>query len=260
MMNQFRAMVAAMRQQWKSIAIGGSGLSLQIIAIPTVAVFAWIVKQRAEPAVLTYILIGAPLVSIWNGAVFRIGWTLSSELYGQTLHFVYLSRTPVMIVSLGKALAQTAYGLPTGVLAFFVVWLITQTPPQVAEPGLLLASFFFVILGLVMSSLVFSPINLLSRGSGGFFNAIIPFGVLLSGFVFPVDRLPPALEVLARLLPMSWAMDVVWLAVRGVDSWTQAIGPWAMCLLTSAGLFGASHLLFKVVENRIRVTGTLEMR
>ena len=54
-------------------------------------------------------------------------------------------------------------------------------------------------------------------------------------------------------------MDVVWLAVQGTDTWTRAIGPWAMSLLTSASLFGVTYLLFKVVEKRVRVTGTLGM-
>ncbi len=258
-MNMFRAMVAAMGQQWKSITLGGAGLSLQIIAIPTVAVFAWIAKQRADPSVLTYILITSPLVSIWNGAVFRVGWTLSSELSGQTLQFVYISRTPVMLVSLGKALAQIAYGIPTGVLAFVVVFLITRTPPAVANAGLLALSSIFVLLALIVASLFFSPLNLLVGGRGGFFNAIIPFGVLLSGFVFPVDRLPVVLQVLARILPMSWSMDVVWMAVQGADSWTHALGSWAMCVLTSAALGVLTYLLFKVVEHRVRVTGTMEM-
>jgi len=252
-------MVAAAQQQWKTITIGGAGLSLQIIAIPTVAVFAWIAKQRGDPAVLSYMLLSLPLVSIWNGAVFRVGWTLSGELSNQTLHFVYISRTPVIIVSLGKALAQITWGLPTAVLTFAVVFLITRTVPQVADVGLLLFSLVFVIVGLISASMFFSPLNLLVGGRGGFFNAIIPFGVLLSGFVFPVDRLPVVLQVLARCLPLSWAMDVVWLAVQGTDSWTRAIGPWAMCLLTTAGLSGVTYLLFKVVERRIRVTGVLEM-
>lgn len=252
-------MVAAMSQQWKTITTG-NGLSLQIIAIPTVAVFAWIAKQRGDPAVLTYILITSPLVSIWNGAVFRVGWTLSSELSNQTLHFVYISRTPVVLVSIGKALAQTAWGLPTGVIAFAVVWLITGTSPQVANGALLGASMVFVLLALLVASLFFSPLNVLVGGRGGFFNAILPFGVLLSGYVFPVDRLPLALEIPARLLPMSWSMDVVWLAVQGTESWTRALLPWAMCLVTSAAVFGITCALFRVVERRIRVTGTLELR
>jgi hypothetical protein len=72
-MNQFRAMIAAAQQQWKTITIGGAGLSLQIIAIPTVAVFAWIAKQRGHPAVLSYMLLSLPLVSIWNSAVHSYG-------------------------------------------------------------------------------------------------------------------------------------------------------------------------------------------
>jgi hypothetical protein len=65
---------------------------------------------------------------------------------------------------------------------------------------------------------------------------------------------------MARFLPMSWSMDVVWLAVTGTGSWTQALGPWGMCILTSGEVFGLTYLLFKVVERRVRITGTLEMR
>jgi ABC-2 type transport system permease protein len=257
-MNQIRAMLAAACQQWKTLTISGGNLSFQIVSIPTVAIFAWIAQQRGDPAVLTYILIGAPLITIWNGAVFRVGYTLTNELSNQTLQFVYISRTPMVVVALGKALVQIVYGLPMGILALATVFLINRTVPQVADIGLLLCSLIFAIVGLTIACLFFSPLMVLVGGRAGFFNAIIPFGLILSGFIFPVDRLPFVLEVMARFMPTSWAMDSIWLSIQGTGSWQPVIASWGMCLLTSAGLSGVTYLLFRIVERRIRITGSLD--
>jgi ABC-type polysaccharide/polyol phosphate export permease len=252
-------MHAAAIQQWKQINVGGGNLAWPLTQISFIVVFTWIAMQEADPAVLTYLLVGLPLMTIWSGVAFRVGYTLNNELSNQTLQFVYASPTPVIVVSIGKAIAQFIWGLPTGVLSFGIVFLITRTAPQVADVGSLVPSLLFVVAGMVVTSLFFSPLMVLVGGRAGFFNAIIPFGFILSGFMFPVDRLPPVLEVMARCMPTSWAMENVWLSIQGTGSWQSMAGNWGMCILTSVVLSGVTYLMFKIMERRIRVTGTRDL-
>ncbi|MFC2014893.1 ABC transporter permease [Chloroflexota bacterium] len=257
-MNQIRAIYASAIQQWKQIAISGGNLSWPLGTMPLIAVFTWIAMQKGDPAVLTYLLVGLPLMTIWSGVAFRVGFTLRSELSLQTLQFVYISPTPVILVSFGKALAQVIWGLPTGIVSFGLVFLMTRTAPEIADVGSLIVSLLLVIVGMAVTSLFFSPLVVLVGGQGGFFNAVIPFGLVLSGFIFPVDRLPIVLRVMARCLPTSWAMQGVWLSIQG-GAWQSILGTLGISILTAIGLSGVTYLMFKIMEIRIRISGTRDI-
>lgn len=251
------AIFAAFTQQWKTTATSIFSLSFIIQSIPVVAVLAWIAIRSDSVFVLTYILVGAPLMAIWNGVVFRVGWSLNSELSGRTLEFAMISRTPMILVMLGKTLAQLIYGIPTGIIAFLTMILITREFPAVDNLAFLVFSLLFVILGITIVSLLFSPLMVIVGGRAGFFNSIMPLGVLVSGFMFPIDQLPLGLEIMARLLPTSWAMYGVWHSITGIESTWSIIGAWAACVLSSAVWLSITYLMFKAVEKRIRITGIL---
>ncbi len=219
-------------------------------------IYTWIAMQKGDRAVLSYLSVGLPLMTVWSGVAFRIGYTLSSELSGQVLQFVYISRTPVIVVSLGKALAQVLWGLPVGIVSFFVIFLMTRSLPDVSQPVAMIVSLLLVIIGITVASLFFSPLMVLVGGRGGFFNTVIPFGLVLSGFVFPVDKLPVVLMVPARLMPTSWAMDGIRLSSTAGSTWTEIFTSWGLCLLTSVFLGVVTFFMFSIVERRLRVTGT----
>jgi ABC-type multidrug transport system permease subunit len=257
-MNTFRAIFAAFFQQWKTTAVSFVSLSFLLESIPVVAALAWIAVQSKEDIVLTYIFVGAPFMAIWNGVIFRIGWSLTDELNAHTIEFALVSRTPLIMVLFGKSLAQLIYGIPSGLIAFVTMLIVIREMPFVAEPGLLFISFLFVIIGLAASGLLLAPLMVFIGGKAGSFNAIIPFGVVLSGFLFPIDRLPQALEVVARIIPTSWAMSAVWHSIGGnVSLWTIAV-EWITCVLVSAGIFGLTYILFNIIEKMIRVKATLQ--
>jgi ABC-type polysaccharide/polyol phosphate export permease len=256
-MNNMRAVMAAFSQQWKAMFTSITSLSFLISAVPTVAVLAWIAIRSNNQQVLTYLLVGAPLGGIWSGMVFRIGWSLTDELHAHTLEFAMISQTPMALVMFGKSLAQLVYAIPTGIVSLITMLLVTRQVPMIADLPLLIVSLFFVLIALIITSLLFAPLMVVVGGQAGFFNAILPLGILINGFMFPIERLPLALETVARMLPLSWAMSGVWQSINGTGTLTSALGAWGLCILTSAGLLGVTYLMFKVVIKRIRVTGVL---
>jgi len=254
-MNQIRAMIASAIQQWKQIDLTGGNLSLHLASVPMASVITWIAMQRGDAAALSYLLVGLPLMTVWSGVVFRIGYTLNNEMSNQVLQFVYISRTPIAVVSLGKAIAQVIWGLPTGLVSLVVVYWMTKMVPPVADVGSLLISLILVIIGIAVASLFFSPLMVLVGGPTGFFGVIILLGSLLGGFVFPVDRLPVVLAVFARLVPTSWAMDAVSLSISGTDNSSAIFGAWGMSILTAIILSGITYLMFNAIEKKLRVEG-----
>jgi ABC-type multidrug transport system permease subunit len=106
-----------------------------------------------------------------------------------------------------------------------------------------------------VASLFFSPLMVLVGGPTGFFGVIILLGNLLGGFIFPVDRLPVGLAQFARLIPTSWAMDAVWLSIRGTGGWSAILQTWGMTVLTAAVLLGITYVMFKIIEKKLRIEG-----
>lgn len=256
-MYQLRAIAAAFNQQWKTTISGLTNFSLLVPHIARSAALAWIVLQGGDKVMLGYMYVGFPLMSIWWGLVFQIGWALNDELFSRTLDFTLISRTPMLSVLFGKTLAVLVFGLPSGVATLVTVSLVVREFPPVAEAALLPFSLLLTFASIALLGLFFAFLMVLSGGRGGFFNAIMPFGAVLSGFVFPVDRLPLALEIPARLLPASWAMDSVWQSIEGPESFWGVLSAWAISILLLVVWFGIIYVLSRVVEKRIRVVGTL---
>lgn len=92
----------------------------------------------------------------------------------------------------------------------------------------------------------------------GSFAAITPFGAVLSGFVYPIDVLPGALEFVARLMPTSWAMETVRWAISGGHPASDFAGHWGIAAALTALYLVISVWLFRVAENRIRRSGSVE--
>jgi len=249
--------MAAFVQQWKTTSSDIASFSMLLETIPLALALTWMAMQSPTPAVLTYLLVGAPLMSVCNGVVFRVGGSLNGELSSHTLDFTLVSQTPLMVVLFGKSLAQLVFRLPNGVLTLIAMFIVTRQLPEVASVPLLLVSIFFVCIGLIAVSLLFAPFMVLVGGKAGFFNAIMPLAVVLSGFMFPVDRLPLALEAVARLMPTSWAMSCIWQSINGPTSAWSFVSAVLACILTSILLLFITYFMCRIVEKKLRVTGEL---
>ena len=256
-MKNMLAALASFIQQWKELANSIMNLAYFIGAIPTVAVIAWVGLRSGNPDVLTYLLVGAPLIHVWNGVILRVGWSLADEMSGRTLEFALVSRTPLMLVMMGKSLAQLVYGIPTGIVSLVTMLIIVRQVPAVADIPSLLVSLLLILVGVAVFSLFMAPLMVLVGGRAGFFNVFMGLGVMISGFLFPIDRLPNWLTVIARVLPTSWAMDGVWKSIAGYESYWSIISAWGACILDSAVILGITYLMFRAVEKRIRITGVL---
>lgn len=69
--------------------------------------------------------------------------------------------------------------------------------------------------------------------------------VILSGFIFPIESMPEAIQPFTRLIPLTWALDVL----RGVFVKDAGLDALAVPLLALAGfavvIFGASVLVMR---------------
>jgi len=256
-LNQITIIWPTILKEWKAQTMDTGHIYKYLGDAARSAALAWIVYQSGALETLAFVAVGVALISIWTGILTLGGWSLESELYGKTLDFTLISRSPISIILFSKNLAQALYEIPTGVVSFVTALLVVREIPQIANVASLSFSLVLALGGMVVIGFFFSALVVLVGGRAGFFMGIMPFVAVLSGFILPVWQLPVGLEVLARLIPSSWAMDAVWVSIGGIESWWVVVQSWGISILVSAGWFIATYYICVAVERRIRITGTL---
>jgi ABC-2 type transport system permease protein len=256
MTNNLRAIIASARQYWKSTTMDFWSLSFLIGALPQIAVFAWMAIQNPDRSVLSYLIIGGPLMAIWQSACFGIMSSLNGEIRNGTIEFSMISPTSMMIVLFGKALAMMVFGIPVGIFSVAMMLIVARHMPHIASYPYVLVSVFFIFIGMAVTALFMAPIAALTRGrTAGVFAPFMPLVITFSGFLFPVTTLPAGVQVFCHILPITWGMDSIAQAVKGPESFWAVASGWLYLLLVSAVLMFFTILLFKLVEKRLRVTG-----
>lgn len=251
------AMRYAFLQQWRQMLVLSGIVSPVIGALGPAAVIGYIAGRSDNVTAISYVFVGASLSIMWNNGIFRTGWSLAEEQSAGTLDLMMTTRTPVALIMLGKALAIMAFASLAGTVTFFVVLAISSRVPPVDNAALFLMSGIVALIAVVVSSFFFAPFSFLAGVRGGFFNAIMPFGAVVSGFLYPIDLLPGSLEAVARLMPTAWAMQAVVDSLDGSASDLAVVIDLAVALALSGLLLAVSFLLFIKVERRVRLSGSL---
>ncbi len=256
-MGNLYALVAAFRQQSKSVLSPFSLVNSMLNNVPTATMVTWIASRKEDPVIFTYVAMGLILLSAWNTGVFRVGQSLGGERFGGTLEPNLVTKTSLAIVMTGKALATYLPGLLSGAVAFFIAVLMAGHLLVLNNPLWFATSLCIAYISMLAVSVLFMPLMVLVRGQGGFFNAITAFGIVFSGFVFPVTHLPFGMEYVGRALPSSWAMEAMVESIEETPDISYVAIRWAIIVGISLGYVLLTYWLFKAVERRLRVTGTL---
>jgi len=251
------ALVGSFLQQWRSAKRSAGYATFILAGIPNVIILAWIARRSDNPVAITYIALGSSLMLVWTNAVFNMGWSLTDERWGGLLDVSLVSRTPLMITMLGKALALSFFSLLTGAGAFVVILIASGHTVPFANLPLALGSLAITMFVMICAGFIFCPITVLVGEPSGLYATVMPFGVVCSGFLYPISFLPPVLQAIARGLPTSWAMEASIMATTGSGSAWQVVARWGIALALAVVYLFVTQLLFRAVERRIRVTAIL---
>ena len=251
------ALAASFILQWKQLLPDWGSLSIFLIFVPYMAIVGWIVARASDPAVLTFVTFGAIFFTIWHLTSYRAGRALQNEFMNQTVDTMLIAPTPLSVIVLGRVLAIVAVAAISTPISFFVFVMVADGLPQISSPLIFAASVLLVVFALIIVSFFFSPLYVLSGGGRGYVNAVAPFGVVFSGFLYPIDILPAYMEPIAWIFPTSWGMDAVVLTSRGGGLTSRVILDWAMAGGLSLVWLFTTLWMFRVVENRVRNSGIL---
>jgi ABC-type multidrug transport system permease subunit len=158
---------------------------------------------------------------------------------------------------LGKSLALCFFSLLTGAGAFVVILIVSQHTIPISNLPLAVISLAITLFVMICAGFIFCPITVLVGEPSGLFATVMPFGVVCSGFLYPINLLPAALQIIARGLPTSWAMESIIMATTGSGSVWEIVARWAIALALAVVYLFLTQLLFRLVERRVRVTAVL---
>ncbi len=256
MIGHLRALRAAYLVQWKQTLSGVGSLGIFVIFVPYMIVMGWIAGKSDNPAILAYVPVGAILATMWNLGSFRVGHSLRGEFFNQTLDPMILSRSPLAVVMLGKVLAITTVAAISAPVSLVTVYAVLGELPNISHPPLFGATLLVTVAALVITSCFFAPAYVLSGGAQGYMNTIGPFGIVFSGFLYPIGVLPVVLEAVARVFPTSWAMQAVVGSINGAPV-ADVLVNGAIAIALAAVWLLTAVWMFRKVEERIRITGML---
>jgi ABC-2 type transport system permease protein len=172
------------------------------------------------------------------GAVLLTALTVAGEWERGSMEQLFASPVGRLEIVLGKLLARLLHLLVFLTLVFAFGAAVFDVPVM-GKPPLLVATGFFFVVGMLGQGLLVSVVtkNQLLATQVGLISALLP-SLLLSGMVFPIENMPPALQLLSRLIParyMVHALREILLKGNGLDVlWPDLLAVVVFALLVIA--------------------------
>ncbi len=107
------ALTSAFLAHWRFSTKGRHGHGAIVIQFPTVVVLTWIAADSGDPAILAYVLVGAPMMLVRENSAFFVPLALFRNVRKGTAEMTMVARTPLSVVILGKSLSVATLGQPT---------------------------------------------------------------------------------------------------------------------------------------------------
>ena len=216
-------------------------------------------RGSGEDNFMAYVVLGSGLMGLWGCICFSSAGDINRERYSGTLALIFAAPARFPAIILGKIIGNTLMSLLTLGISLVTAVVLFRIPLMLASPLYFLLALPAAILSFVVISSVVACLLTLSRKTELYMNCIeIPI-ILLCGFVFPVSVLPDAVQVISRVLSPTHAVELMRMAVWGVDDpaafWLKLgilMGLTVLYTLLSA-------LLYRKIDRRVRIAATLEV-
>jgi ABC-2 type transport system permease protein len=241
------------------------------VAGALILVFMYLVVARGglENPLFPYVFVGNAFYIYVGAMMMGISWAVIAdrEHYGM-LKYMYAAPLNILTYLLGRGVAQTAIATvaTTITLLFGVGALGIRIPPGQVDWALLAGALVLGLSALAFMGLLLSGAALVTARHGSFIGESVAGALyLLSGVVFPLDVLPPALQWVGKALPITYWLEALRRALLG-DGGNEALRaiPTGHLLAILAGstlaLAVVSLLFFRWAEGVAHRRGLLDMQ
>lgn len=188
---------------------------------------------------LDFLVPGLLALAIMSTSMVSLGIATAFERYYGTLKRLIGSPLPRLSLLTAKTLATLAIEVLQVVLLVGVAWLAFGWRPT--------GSFGLTVLALLIGSVAFAGIGLFMAGTLraettlALANGLYLLFLLIGGFILPIEHLPVAIAVVARVLPAAALSDATRAALAG----QVAAGPFGLLAAWAVAAVGAAATTFR---------------
>ena len=179
--------------------------------------------------------------SIFTGL--EIIWDKQFGFLKETL----VAPVPRWQILMGKVLGGASVAMIQGTLVFLITLLAGYRPEHLSS---LPVAFIFLFLVAMMSSAMGATISARLDDMQGFpliFNFLVQPLFFLSGAIFPLSNLPPVLNFLTKINPLSYGVDGLRGSLGGVTQFGLSTDFWVLTIV-SAIILGIGSYLFSKIQ------------
>lgn len=208
---------------------------------------------------MTYVVVGAGLFSIWVCICFSSIGDINRERWYGTLSIIFSAPAGFNLIILGKIIGNTVLSLVSFGITILTAILLFHAKLVIANIFMLFISLLIGLCAFIVFSQIFAYLLTLSRKTTLYMNCLdIPIS-LICGFVIPIELLPGWVWPLAYLLPPTWVVKLV----RGsfdTGLTTNVFLEYLAILVGQIIIYTIlCHLLYKIIERRVKINASLEM-
>jgi ABC-2 type transport system permease protein len=259
-MTYVRAALAAFYISMRLRVISGFAvMGLVVFPLIFAAVGLFVLSRPGTSATQwTYGVLGGGLIGYWGIAYLDAGNSIQLERWNGTLEPLFGVPTPLWVIVLGKVCGGLVWGMlsfvPTVGLAYLGFHAVL---PHVDAINFVL-SFGVLTLSFLAIALALTPIFALWRWAFSMINGFELGTYVLCGFMFPVTILPGWVQTISALLAPTWATKALYASTTTEGAHDFAAW-WALSIALSLAYLALSLVLYRVMEDRARVSGELAL-
>lgn len=253
----FRAVAMSFEMALRHLVMDAFVIFTVLIQPLIVALLAlWMMRDKPGDHAI-FVVVGSGLTGLWSGVLFISGNSITSERWTGTLETLVSIPTPIWVITIGKNLANVLQSLISMVAGYFLAALLFGYDLTMVNPGLFIASVFFVIISFVAFGLLIAPIFLMNPAVQSWQNGLEFPVYILSGFLFPVALLPGWTTPISWILAPYWAAKALHGASSGLATPQEIAGYWGIMLVLAVVYGLIASRLFGIMLRRARIDGTL---
>ena len=204
-----------------------------------------------------FALVGFAFFDYLSVSIGAFDASLEEAHQNRTLEALLVTQTPLPVILAGSALYPfAALALRTCVYLGWGALLFGFAPQSANWPG--------AIAILLASILAFAGLGVLSAGYQILFKRgnpakwiVLGVSALVGGMMYPITVLPRPLQLLARMIPVTYSLEGMRAALLSGSGWATIWPSIAALLIFAAILLPLSFALFGWALRRTKITGTL---
>jgi len=212
---------------------------------------------ETEGDYFSFVLIGIAFSGYFNASLTSFSGSLREAQLTGTLEAMLMTPTSLSAIITGSA-AWIYIFTTFRVLAYLLVGMLisglrfTNANYIAALAGLVLAVISFASIGIIAAAVIMvvkrgNPVTVIFASVAN----------LVSGVYYPVEVLPDWLQLIARLMPLTYALRLMRQALLAGASWSELANDFIALLAFCLILFPLSLIVFRMAVKRARLEGTL---